>query len=154
MARRAVVTGAGTGLGRAIARRLAEESVDLVLVGRRSEPLEQTAALVRAQPAAGSVVTRTADLREPAAVQGLADWLRTGPRVDVLVLNAGGSFGTGEPGLASVAEDWTRDFTGNVLPTVLLGEALVDHLADRTGRVVAMSSVAGMRGAGSYGAAK
>jgi len=74
--------------------------------------------------------------------------------VDVLVLNAGGSFGTGGDALAEVAEDWRTDFEGNVLTTVLLGEALVPHLTTGAARVVAVSSVAGFRGAGSYGAAK
>ena len=100
------------------------------------------------------MTTSSVDLRDPDAVQALADELTGGATVDVLVLNAGGSFGAGGAGLAAVAADWQADFEGNVLTTVLLGEALAPHLSQGAARVVALSSVAGLRGAGSYGSSK
>lgn len=150
MTRRIVITGGGTGIGRAIARRLAP-GTDLVLIGRRQGVLDDTAA---ALDEAASVSTIAADLTDPAAVQRCADDLRLGAPVDALVLNAGGNYGVGAADdLASVAEAWRADFDGNVLTTVLLTEALLEHLA-RPGRIVAMSSIAALRGSGSYGGAK
>lgn len=49
---------------------------------------------------------------------------------------------------------WIEEFRLNVLTTVLLGEALLPAMPRPGGRIVAMSSVAALRGAGSYGAAK
>src|SRR4051812_45479551 len=121
MARRIVITGAGSGLGRAIARRLADEPSQFELVGRRTDRLDETARLLRQASPEASVSAHSADLRDPDAVQQLAEDLADGPTVDVLVLNAGGSFGKGGDSLAEVAEDWRTDFEGNVLTTVLLG---------------------------------
>ncbi|MDC7123833.1 SDR family oxidoreductase, partial [Cellulomonas fimi] len=77
-----------------------------------------------------------------------------GGSVDVLVLNAGGMLEPDGDDLAATARLWVDDFRLNVLTTVLLGEALLPHLPRPGGRVVAVSSVAALRGAGSYGAAK
>lgn len=153
MSRRIVVTGGATGLGLAIAERFLEESPDLVLVGRRPERLDEAAAQLRGQDADARVTTYSCDLRDAGAVEALAGELVEGPTVDVLVLNAGGNFDSGGDGLADTARSWQADFDGNVLTTVLVAEALLPHLS-RPGHVVAMSSVAAQRGAGSYGAAK
>lgn len=153
MTRRIIVTGGATGIGLAIAERLLEEDPDLVLVGRRADRLDAARShLTELRPGA-QVSTFSCDLADPAAVEGLAGELRAGPVIDVLVLNAGGNFGAGGDTLADIAASWREDFEGNVLTTVLLTEAVLDHLA-RPGRIVAMSSVAGLRGASSYGAAK
>ncbi|WP_315096807.1 SDR family oxidoreductase [uncultured Cellulomonas sp.] len=141
--RTAVVTGGGTGIGRAVARRLAADGDDVVIVGRRREVLEETAA--------GVMRVEVADLREPAEVEALADRLGS---VDVLVLNAGGSLERTGDDLTATARMWTEEFRLNVLTTVLLGEALLPAMPRPGGRIVAMSSVAALRGAGSYGAAK
>jgi 3-oxoacyl-[acyl-carrier protein] reductase len=152
--RRVIVTGGGTGLGKAIARAFLDEAPDLVLVGRRQSRLDAAADELSAEGGGATVSTYSCDLRDPEAVQRLADSLRAGPRVDALVLNAGGTFGADGDDLAAVAADWRADFDGNVLTTVLITEALLDHLTRPGARIVAMSSVAGLRGASSYGAAK
>jgi 3-oxoacyl-[acyl-carrier protein] reductase len=154
MTRRIVVTGGATGLGLAVAERFLDETPELVLVGRRQEKLDAAATHLRERDEKAQVSTYSCDLADPAAVEALADELVTGAPIDVLVLNAGGNFGAGGgDALAEVADAWRADFEGNVLTTVLLTEALLPHLA-RPGHVVAMSSVAGLRGAASYGAAK
>ncbi|MBA3265207.1 MAG: SDR family oxidoreductase, partial [Nocardioidaceae bacterium] len=56
--------------------------------------------------------------------------------------------------LAETAESWLADFHANVLTAVLLTEALLPRLRRPGGRILAMSSIAGVRGPGSYGAAK
>jgi len=61
---------------------------------------------------------------------------------------------SGDGGLAAVAERWRRDFDNNVLPAVLLTEALLTRLTRPGGRVVTLGSVAALCGNGSYGAVK
>src|SRR6516225_8638310 len=68
-ARIAVVTGAGTGIGRATAHALLADGWAVVLAGRRREMLEETAALAEAPPPRTLVVPT--DIRDPAAVVGL-----------------------------------------------------------------------------------
>jgi 3-oxoacyl-[acyl-carrier protein] reductase len=160
--RRAVVTGGGTGIGRAIAAHLARSGHEVVIIGRRQHVLEEAAAAINeaasSEPTGdtppGRVTWATADLTDPEAVASLAKWLATAGPVDVLVNNAGGIFGSGGESLADTATAWEADFRGNVLTAVLLTEALLPHLARPGGRIIGISSIAGLRGAGSYGAAK
>lgn len=154
MSRRIVITGGGTGIGLAIAHRFLAESPSLVLVGRRRDALDEAAARLRSAGPAAEVTTARCDLTDPDAVQTLADELRGGPSVDVLVANAGGNYGLGAQTLQEVADAWRADFEGNVLSAVLIAHALRDHLTRPGGRIVAMSSIAALRGSGAYGAAK
>ncbi|MDF8264072.1 SDR family NAD(P)-dependent oxidoreductase [Luteipulveratus flavus] len=154
MSRRIVITGGGSGIGRAVAHRLLVEEPQLVLVGRRAEVLDRTAQELRDVDELADVTTHSCDLTDPDAVQRLADDLTAGPPIDVLVANAGGNYGLGADTLAETAQGWRRDFDGNVLTAVLITQALLPHLSRPGGRVVAMSSIAALRGSGSYGAAK
>src|SRR4051812_4646451 len=87
----ALVTGGGTGIGRATALELASTGAGVVVCGRRAEPLEATRDAVEA--AGGSCLAVPADVREPADVERVVDpALDRFGRVDVLVNNAGGQF--------------------------------------------------------------
>lgn len=153
MARRILITGGGTGFGRAIAERFLAEAPDLVLVGRRLDVLDTAADELRAG-GASSVDVHSCELTDEAAVADLSTALQQGPPIDVLVLNAGGNDpGTGT-GLSKAASSWRGNFESNVMTTVLLTEALLDHVARPGGRIVAISSIAGQRGSGAYGGAK
>jgi hypothetical protein len=66
-----MVTGAGPGIGRAVALALLEEGYSVVLAGRRRDPLEQTAAL--AGPAASRALAVPTDVTDPASVSALFD---------------------------------------------------------------------------------
>lgn len=147
MTRTALVTGGGTGLGLAVTRRLVADGLHVTIVGRRRRVLEEAAAEL-----GPSVTVHVADVTDPAAVTGLVEAL---PEVvDVLVLNAGGNAPTTGRTLAALADDWVADYRLNVVSAVLVTEALIPRLPRPGGRIIAMSSVAALRGAGSYGAAK
>lgn len=156
MGSRIVVTGGGTGIGRAIAAALLPTASQVVLVGRRADVLRQTAReLAPTAPPGVQISPLSCDLTVPEEVLKLADILHRGPAIDVLVCNAGGNVGVGAgDDLASLAEAWRGDFDANVLSAVLLTEALLDHIRRPGGRIIAMSSIAALRGSGSYGAAK
>src|SRR5262245_14577976 len=87
----AVVTGGGPGIGRAVALDLARCGADVVICGRRAEPLEKTTAEIEALGA--RVLAMSADIRDEDQVVGLVDGaLERFGRIDTLVNNAGGQF--------------------------------------------------------------
>ncbi|MFD8572023.1 SDR family NAD(P)-dependent oxidoreductase [Streptomyces sp. NPDC057694] len=148
--RSVVISGGGTGIGRAIAARFARQGDRVTILGRRAEVLR-----VAAEEIGGTYPVRAVpvDLSAPEDIESRLPEL---PEcVDVLVNNAGGR-GTPvvEGGLKEVAVRWRRDFDNNVLPAVLLTEALLPRLASPGGRVITISSVAALRGNGAYGAMK
>jgi 3-oxoacyl-[acyl-carrier protein] reductase len=156
MSRTVVVSGGGTGIGLATARRFARDGDRLVLIGRRADVLDTAASEM------ADAVACPADLTDPQQVRRAAHFVcEEFGAVDVLVNNAGGN-GRLEPPvaaefpLASVAHDWTLNFRLNVLTAVLLTEALRDHLASPGGRVLFLSSIAALRGSGphAYASAK
>jgi short-subunit dehydrogenase len=130
--RRALVTGATGGLGRAIARALAGERVELVLTGRRTEELDSLAAELGAQPLA-------ADLNSQSAVAGL---VRDAGRVDILVSNAA------LPASGRLddfsAEEINRAIAVNLSAPMLLARHLIDGMIERrSGHLVFVGSLGG-----------
>jgi 3-oxoacyl-[acyl-carrier protein] reductase len=147
MARNVVVTGGGTGIGLEVARRFADAGERVVIVGRRRAVLEKAAAELGA-----NVTPLVCDLADPDAVEAaLAELPAT---VDVLVNNAGSRETVIGAGPHAALARWRGDFERNVLTVVLLTESIRDRLTPGSGRVVTISSIAALRGAGSYGAAK
>ncbi len=148
-----VVSGGGTGIGKAVAETFARDGPRVVIVGRREGVLRAAADEIGA-----GVVPLTADLSDVEQVERTAASIRAMPdaAVDVLVNNAGGVASTGDDDrLAGVARDWEADFRANTLSAVLLTTALSDLLTSPGGRVVNLTSIAALRpGGGSYGAAK
>ncbi|SCE84781.1 3-oxoacyl-[acyl-carrier protein] reductase [Micromonospora purpureochromogenes] len=153
--RLAVVSGGGTGIGRAVAAGLAADGLDVLVVGRRAAVLAAAAERISAECGrAGAVRGVVADLTDPEQANLVVE--AVGERaVDVLVNNAGGYLG-GETGtLAGVAAHWRANFDANVLTAVLLTEALRPALRRPGGRVILLSSIAAQRGGGgAYSAAK
>jgi citronellol/citronellal dehydrogenase len=87
----ALVTGGGTGIGRAIARELARSGAGLVICGRRPEPLAAVRSELEAEGT--DCLALPADIREPDQVESLVDAaLERFGRIDILVNNAGGQF--------------------------------------------------------------
>jgi 3-oxoacyl-[acyl-carrier protein] reductase len=149
MSRLAVVSGGGTGIGRATAGMLAGEGYDVIIVGRRAEKLAEAVKWIG--PQASAV---TADLVDPEQVEAVVTAVDCRP-VDVLVNNAG-AFITGDDStLAARAARWRATLDSNVITAVLLTEALRPLLRRPGGRVILTSSIAAQRGGGgAYSAAK
>jgi citronellol/citronellal dehydrogenase len=150
-----LVSGAGSGLGRATALELAALGATVVGCGRRSEPLEETAAA--AGEFDGSFEHEAADIREEEAVERLIDGVieRHG-RLDLLVNNAGGQF-------LSPAEAITPKGFRTVIELNIQGTWLMTHAAatkafipQRQGKVVSvtLSPHQGMPGMVHSGAAR
>jgi NAD(P)-dependent dehydrogenase (short-subunit alcohol dehydrogenase family) len=119
----AIVTGAGSGIGRAIARRLAGAGHRVALAGRRMETLEQTLSELPRDAEAFAVPT---DVTKPESVEALFDAVvdRAG-RVDVLINNAG-VFGPAAP-----VEDYPHDGWAATVETNLTGAFLCARAAFR-----------------------
>jgi len=152
--RTVVVSGAGSGIGRAAARRLAADGFHVTAVGRRLEPLELLAKEI-GQPT--EVVAADAGADQGAA--DVAARVASAGMACAGVVNAAGVLSpaaAGADGLAAVRLDWQASFESNVLTAVLLTEALRDAVERDGGRVVLISSVAALRGSGGgpYGAMK
>src|SRR3954453_12161457 len=89
--KRILVTGGGSGLGAAMARRFAELGAELIICGRRLELLEQTAAQLRSELNA-KVDPIRCDIRDGAAVDAMMDSVWREAPLDVLVNNAAATF--------------------------------------------------------------
>ncbi|WP_018718789.1 SDR family NAD(P)-dependent oxidoreductase [Arhodomonas aquaeolei] len=138
--RHAVITGGGTGIGAAIARRLAAEGMDVTLMGRRADPLEDTAARI---PGARAI---TADVTDADAVAAAFTEARSahGP-VDVLVNNAGAA--RTAPFHRLSAGDWQAMLDVNLSGVFhCMQAAVADMRESGSGRVVNIASTAALKG--------
>ncbi|KAB8158819.1 glucose 1-dehydrogenase [Streptomyces sp. 3MP-14] len=153
--RAVVVTGGGTGLGRAIAERFAAEGARVLVAGRRPEPLAETVTAVRR--AGGTALATVADVTSPTQVAALADAATEAlGGVDVLVNNAGAVVSR-TPVDACAEEDWAATLDVNLSGAYRCSRALFPALAERRGCVVHIASVfaeVGMANAAAYTAAK
>jgi gluconate 5-dehydrogenase len=147
----AMVTGANSGIGRAIALALGRAGAELILVARDERALERTAAQLAAEgrPAAHLSV----DLADRAAIAGLTARV---PRVDILVNAAGVNI---RPPLPELSEaDWDRTMAVNLTAPYLLGQHFGPGMAQRgSGRIITVTSQQSVRAygnSGGYGASK
>ena len=150
-----LVTGGGTGIGRAVAARFGADGDQVVLVGRRADVLDETADKLRAEAGDQARISAlAAALSDPVQVERLrATVAERFGRVDVLVNAAGGNAAIDVPagvpgGAAGAAWRWQKNFELNVLTAVLPIEALKDLFAEQA-RVLLFSSIAAFRGSGS-----
>jgi citronellol/citronellal dehydrogenase len=144
--RRAVVTGAGTGIGRGIAHRLIELGMDVVGMGRRAEKLEETAQLVETLP--GSFTWTSVDLRNADAARHAFE-AATVDGLDLLVNNAGGQFYAGIDALSDRGFRSVVDLNLNAVFTAI--SACRPALARRGGAIVSVSLSGVDRGSAGIG---
>jgi NAD(P)-dependent dehydrogenase (short-subunit alcohol dehydrogenase family) len=137
----AVVTGAGSGVGRATAVALAEAGATPVLIGRTREPLEETAALVL-ETGGRSVVIPADVTAEAAIITVFAEAEAVLGGIDAVILAAGiGRNGSIES--YSLA-DWEATIATNLTGPFLCAKAAIPHLRRRGGgHIIAISSGAG-----------
>jgi meso-butanediol dehydrogenase/(S,S)-butanediol dehydrogenase/diacetyl reductase len=137
--RAALVTGGGTGIGAAVARRLAAEGAAVVVMGRRPEPLRDVAGSLSKGVAMAGDVTREEDVAR--AVDAAVEL--GGGSLHVLVNNAGVG-GTGS--VEDVAlERWRAVLDVDLTGPLLTMRAALPHLRRSRGCVINVSSVAGLR---------
>jgi 3-oxoacyl-[acyl-carrier protein] reductase len=156
--RQVIVTGGGTGIGRAIAQRFAADSAHITLLGRRQPVLEQTAKDLQNQFPDAVINWQACDVSSVEEVQAFERWLQQtiDAPIDVLVNNAGGVDATPDDApLAELAASAQRLLASNLLGTYLVTQALRPRLRRPGGRIINISSIAAVRGGGGmYSAAK
>ncbi|MFJ6727407.1 SDR family NAD(P)-dependent oxidoreductase [Streptomyces sp. NPDC091281] len=132
-----IVTGGGSGIGEATARLLREGGHQVVVSGRRSEPLRHLEREI-------GVLAHRSDVGDPEAADGLVRAaLAAHGRIDGVVLNAGIGRG-GTVGDLSL-DDWEMVMRTNVTGPLLLLRAAIPHLLESSGAVVAVASVSALR---------
>ncbi|BES69390.1 SDR family oxidoreductase [Marinobacter nanhaiticus D15-8W] len=151
----ALVTGAGSGIGRAVALRLAREGAILVLVDQAEAGLMETEG---ALPEDTESLRRVMDVSDESAVESLVnDVIRTYGQIDVLCNNAGIS-GKHPPITEQDRQEWDRILSVNLIGPMLFIKHVAPHMqARRLGSIVNTASVAGIRsgaGGNAYSASK
>lgn len=151
----AIVTGASSGIGLAIARRLASEGYDLAICARRADRLDKAADLLRRQDI--NLLSQTVDLRDEAQILAFfAAVKEKWNRLDVLVNNAG--LGHKESLMTGKTEAWREMMEVNVLALcICTREAISLMQTANAGHILHVSSMSGHRVpaiAGVYSASK
>ncbi|MEV4760508.1 SDR family oxidoreductase [Micromonospora sp. NPDC049559] len=149
MDRIVLVTGGGSGIGRAVAARFRVAGDTVIITGRNADRLTATAAEIDARPI-------VCDATEPGQVERMADELGTG--LDVLVNMAGGNTDLDPPGrpgtpLEQVLAAWRANLDANLLSAVLTTTAVLDRLRPG-GSIINVGSIGAEYATTSYGAAK
>ena len=151
----AVVTGASTGIGRAVAQALIEHGARVVIAARSRERLDEAAAALG--PGCAAVV---ADVTRADDVRSLVDGtLEAHGRIDILVANAGGDIGAGGTGIGRGGRPNPDDAIGipladikavmdrNLLSCILCcREVAPELMARKGGRIISIGSIAGLFG--------
>ena len=140
----ALITGAGKGIGKAIALALAKEGVNIILVARTQEEIDSVAAKVRSLRVKALAITAdVADINSVnnAVEKALAEF----GTIDILINNAGiaafGKFLELEP------TDWERIIQVNLMGTYYVTRAVLPNMIERqTGDIINISSTAGLSG--------
>ncbi|MFN3671389.1 MAG: SDR family oxidoreductase [Bosea sp. (in: a-proteobacteria)] len=151
----AIITGGGSGIGRAVALRFAQEGARLALVDRNVAAAAETRALVEA--AGGQASVQAGDVGEPGFADAVAaETLAAHGRIDVLVTAAG--FSSGGTVLTTSPEDWNAVFGANVGGTWLFARAVIPTMQKQGGGAIvtfaSQLALAGGRGNSAYIAAK
>lgn len=140
----ALVTGAGTGIGRAVAELFAAEGARVALNGRRREPLEETARAIQA--AGGEALVAAGDLTDAGAVEQVAAAaLDAWGQIDILVNNAG--LNVPKRDLAEIEiEAWQQVIGADLTAPFLLCRAVLPGMRERgRGTIINVSSMAALR---------
>lgn len=146
----AIVTGAGRGIGLAVARRLASEGMSVALLARSRNELEQAKA--RCEAEGGRALALPVDVSDHLAVRAAVDAAeRELGSPDLLVINAG-VHGPEAPLWESGYDAWWQTIEVNLGGALAAAAAVVPGMVERNrGRLVTMNSMAGLRDNAAYG---
>jgi NAD(P)-dependent dehydrogenase (short-subunit alcohol dehydrogenase family) len=152
----AIVTGASSGIGKAIAERFADDGADVVVCSREQGNVDPVAEGIEESDRPGSALAVECDVTDRDAVEALVEaTVEAFGGVDCLVNNAGASF---MAGFDDISENgWETIVDINLTGTYHCTQAAAEHLKDGGGTVVNVASVAGRDGSpfmSHYGAAK
>ena len=146
----AIVTGAGRGIGRAVALALAREGADVVLAAKTASQI--TAVAEEVQALGRQALAAPTDVAQKAQVEAMVSqaWDRFG-RVDILVNNAGVAIHNPFPSIRE--EDWDLNMAVNLKGVFLCTQAVFSRMcAQGHGHIVNVASTAGKRGPANFGA--
>jgi NADP-dependent 3-hydroxy acid dehydrogenase YdfG len=153
----ALITGAGSGIGRESAILLARDGARVILTGRRLQPLQEVAGHVEAE--GGTAVARSLDIESRDDIFATIAWVRStvGP-IDILVNNAGSASKVLNARFLS-EEEWNSTLNVNLTAAFNLTQAVLpDMIERREGTIITVSSLAALNpnllGGAAYGAAK
>lgn len=153
--RRALITGGGTGLGKAFAEAMTDVGAEVILCARREGPLNETVEQLRAKGAKASAVTMDATSAD--SIAAAVEFASRDGRIDVLVNNAGV---TGEQMLMTETEEgWDHIVDLNLKGAFLVAQAAARHMSTdgEGGSIINIASILGstaQKGTGPYGASK
>ncbi len=151
----AIVTGAGTGIGEAIAHKFSREGARILLAGLPNDPVQDVAAAIAAN--GGQAEAFLGDLSEEAqALRCVEAAVRRFGRIDVLVNNAGIFIANAETDAYRV-EDFDRTIRANIRTAFLMTKFAIPHLHKTRGNILFTGSEAGFNGSANmtpYGASK
>ena len=143
-----IVTGAGSGMGRATALRFANEGATVVLVGRTSETLEETAKQFPHDKTwihTDNYMTITCDISVQSQVQEMVKRvIERFEKLDIVVNNAGKGMEGKITDLSG--EDWRAAIDVNLNGTFFVCQAAMPHLIKTQGNIVNVSSLSGIGG--------
>ena len=142
--RTALVTGAGSGLGRQFARVLARAGATLALCARRAEKLEETAAIIAGD--GGEALCVTLDVTDPDSVRDAVDTVVSRSELPRILIN---NAGTNRPKFATdtTVDDWNSVLNTNLRGCFLMAKEIGSRLieANFTGSIVNIASVLAFR---------
>jgi NAD(P)-dependent dehydrogenase (short-subunit alcohol dehydrogenase family) len=139
----AIITGGSEGIGKAAAKRLAEEGAKVIIVARRAEVLEAAAQSIQPTSGDGTVVALQGDVTETATLDRIVQTARDRfGRIDILVNNAGVSMA--KPFADVTDEDWENDFSLKVWAAVRLMRMVIPEMREvGGGRIINVTNLGG-----------
>jgi 3-oxoacyl-[acyl-carrier protein] reductase len=139
----ALVTGAGRGIGKAVALSLAQSGCRVILVARTGAQLEEIHKDIRDR--GGEALVVAADLNCDEDIHRLVEASRSWGAVDILINNAG--WGKRAPVVKGNIDDWDRTFRVNLrAPMILAKQFLPNMIAKAKGAIINIGSVSGKTG--------
>lgn len=137
----ALITGAGRGIGRALAIGLAEAGADIALLSRTASDLEEVASVIRSL--GRNAYPIPADITKREQVESaVSQALRQAGRLDILINNAGMNIRT--PALQVTDAEWETIMQTNLKSAFLLSQTVGAHMKEQgSGKIINIASVAG-----------